>query len=506
MKEFSHFLTPNLSTGLRKSKKFRINEAVLREAHNVVVDKDGLRPLRLPRNLSTIVGIPFDYPFPQIVSLFNELYFLGKEAVSHWDGGDTTQVELTEVSDGDTKVYLNTAGPWHVANFEAFWYAASGEDVVFFDPSAEKVFIDTTLNVQSACALAGGSRLVLGGFLPQSGTTRALGVAWKRFFEEWQEKIPWISELSESFDFDETTVWWSSVGGEDALMLHKPEEFLQISETTPEPYIFTLIRKNEMGFTRLAGIGRVSTILPLGTGFVVYGRTATYLATFDAGLNTFGFKRLSVPAAVDRLSAAGTGSKHIWIDAKGVLHLLEEGGKHTPLGYDWLLSNRAFWQLSYDEVEDVFYIAGLESTYILSDTGLTGGRFSISSVLQFQGDSYSVRDQISDPTASILTEITDFGIRALKTLTSLEMSVGGSDLNPQARVWVRYSREENFQPSPWIDLNNRGFVRVEVTGVEFMVEFKADNYEELELNTLIAKWQAADKTNIRGQYGSKADF
>jgi len=302
--------------------------------------------------------------------------------------------------------------------------------------------------------------------------------------------------------------------------------------------------------THMSWNGMIDHIKPLGNDIVVYGSRyipmSEILVNYDnygedqhyqydiGGISLMSIKvvekavgwgetvisKVGVPRG---RPVAGNLYKHLYADMNGVLWLLELGGKPTRLGYEEYikplmtnLTGEDMLFISYDEREDEFYISSgyasgyANTTYLLSKNGLSKVYQAVMSIAQYTtkvGSVYPVTTECSigqndtDVTGFICTSKMDMGMRAIKTITGLEVGAqNGAAM--VANVDYKYNTADAFVASVPKPVHKSGIVTPMVAGTDFRVRVKSTSYVDFDIDYLGIRWKVNDKRLIRGLHES----
>lgn len=104
--------------------------------------------------------------------------------------------------------------------------------------------------------------------------------------------------------------------------------------------------------------------------------------------------------------------------------------------------------------------------------------------------------------AFVVTDITDFGVRGIKTIVAIELGTAGQSLD--VAVDYRYKTTRGFSTSRWKSVNSTGSVVMLVSGIEFRVRVKGDNLNLFDLDYITVRYKYVDKRMLRGVYATDA--
>ncbi len=153
-----------------------------------------------------------------------------------------------------------------------------------------------------------------------------------------------------------------------------------------------------------------------------------------------------------------------------------------------------------------FFICDDTYSYLLTKYGLCSMYQRVTSVVPIDGVVYGVSSDASgttDDEARIKTDRLDFGIRGLKTLTTMEAGIYhplGSTYHAYGTVDWRSNKTSAFQTRDWLLMNPDGIVTPMVTADEFRLGIKVDNYANVEIDSITSRLKLVDKRSVRGLY------
>ena len=308
--------------------------------------------------------------------------------------------------------------------------------------------------------------------------------------------------------------------------------------------------------THMSWNGMIDHIKPLGNDMVVYGSrfmpllgpaavvpplgqygedyqfehdiggvSLMTLKSPGAGIIGWGETVISTIGVPRGRPVAGNLDKHLYVDVHGVLWLLEVGKKKVRLGYEEFikpLMTRSTGEdlvfVSYDEKEDEFYISSAytigaaNTTYLLSKNGLSKVYQSVMSIASYNKydaatGTYpttiecTLGQNSTDLSGSICTSKMDMGMRAIKTITGLEVGAqNGAAM--VANVEYKYNTVDAFTASVPKPVHKSGIVTPMVAGTDFRVRVKSTSYVDFDIDYLGIRWKVNDKRLIRGLHES----
>jgi hypothetical protein len=101
------------------------------------------------------------------------------------------------------------------------------------------------------------------------------------------------------------------------------------------------------------------------------------------------------------------------------------------------------------------------------------------------------------------SDVFDFGVRALKTLTVIEVGATGQIMT--GNVDYKYKvTDSTFAASRLKTASNFGAITPMVSGTEFKFRVKGADYTKFDLDYLNVRYKYVDKRMIRGVYATDA--
>ena len=516
MREFTNIIAQDLVQGLRRDERQMRNNGFLYNAYNVKSTQFGLRPYVPPTSISGLSTT--NYPFPQIFNAKSGLMLFGQSSVSKIDSLSpltTTQHQTYDHKNFVITKNIEPAGVWHFVDLDSAYYAFNSVSTVYrtnvpqmrnFTP---RTLVQSDIRINTGCEFRG--RVVTGGFTG----SEVWNNDWKTMFESWED------ELATTFTFDTNDIgknWvlWSSIGGGDfPLWLIHPEYavfgFVDDNEEHGFEYhidrsmLMDRIKRNEFGWMPMPWDGEVLVVKPLRNAVMVYGQDgiAALVPGKASEADTFGLVHMSSYGIPTRSCVGGNLDRHVFFDQKGVMWTINSDLQIQRLGYQEFFKDDVGLEMSivHDKNYDEFHITLPNDSFILTNSGLT--RHSAQVITGFdyrnQFTGVVVPELIEEKEVQIVTGITDLGVRGIKRINSLNLSLYDTgDVN--VAVDYRFDHSDSFSRTPFVPVNKEGNAVVKASGVDFRFVVESSARENFELDYIQVKWQASDKRNIRGVY------
>jgi len=265
MREFHLEETAVFSTGLRPYPKARRGKIQFYDLYNFKPTQQGLVPydplvIPIPENVYYGLGLEDEsFPFPQLFVGKKNIFVMGATRIIYFHYSDwSTPITLTTY---DAQAPANTksitAGSrWEFIDFwDTYFFTngvctliGSGQDTMIANGTF-KLYVHDGVVIN--CGTDHKGRVLFGGFSP----TAFWDSTWESFWLDWYKKEqdtninPYrsISGNDVLMPMEENWVWWSSIGGGDAMMLFFPElmksGFLTSTLGEEKPMILELMKK-----------------------------------------------------------------------------------------------------------------------------------------------------------------------------------------------------------------------------------------------------------------------
>jgi len=380
-KEFQLDITDMFQKGLRpegnprgwNSRDAKDKLKYLEVAKEVVVEKEQLTPYHpfiFPFTTAAMTSnsLYYTYPYGQTLDAgvthptAHTLYWFGKTTVKIVTIADDGTLSNSSVSlykpDGSGTTTCNGDGPWKFVYFNRnFWLAFNGSEVIMrhqlgqvnpnFADTLGKVIIYNGVGSSGTSPIKCGAehrgRLLLGGFT--KGVQDESREVYNRWLADTRGQSPIQGEIAEYQDWQQCTVWWSSIGGGDALELFYPDIVTKSTAdtvhfddygTTTDAYKFRRTKQNQSGWMVLPYSEPIIALTPIGKNIIVQTRKHTGMLTLQSKpIATYGFEHianigLQSPTSV---TLGKNGQEVFFVASTGVLCCVDQKGKLEYKGY-----------------------------------------------------------------------------------------------------------------------------------------------------------------------------
>jgi len=244
---------------------------------------------------------------------------------------------------------------------------------------------------------------------------------------------------------------------------------------------FTIGQGNVAGERPLDWKGLVYAVKKLNNKVVVYGENGISLLV-PAGA-VFGLNTIYRIGLKGKHAVTGDETKHFFVDSFGKLWKLSDGMQMLDYS-EYLSEMTSNIVLTYDKFNNLVYICDGSVGYVYDVVTGSLGKCSpnITGIDYQSGIQYVTASStiVTDP-FEICTDIYDLGVRAGKTIFSLEFGV---DLTNDLYAAIDYRRNKagSFTQTPWYTVSSIGRVFITAYGREFRIRVKTAEYEYFELD------------------------
>ena len=543
MREFKDRIEKELLRGLRNFHKSHRGTPSVFDLYNLKPTPFGLSPydpVVVPVSEGVMESYGFtdeSHPFPQLfvgkkycfIACIDRIFVVSPD---DWD----TPIQL-DTYDAETPANLKdiTRGnAWEFADFWDTWFLTNGQCTVFgcwkdeMLGSTYKTYIHDGVPIQSALDHKG--RVLFGGFDP----SQFWNSTWDTFWDYWYDRdgktdsglthTHEVEGIDVQMPIEKNFIWWSSIGGGDALMFFFPSLFASTGPvedsglTNPkDSFILKMLKRNEQGFAPMPFQGKVWLLRPLGDHFISYGEGGIAACTpVSTPAPTVGVKRLPCDGLCAKAAADGGDLGHVYIDNSGILTRINPDLSVEPLGY------REFFypllgtdlKISYSEnMRDLkrtgeFHISNGFQNYQLTENGLCEHGQPVTSTKYFAGATLGLGGYLEDTdkiVGRVGVDSIDFGLEGIKTIESVrvigyETIYAGESRSIEVALDYRYqlTGEDSWTTTSYRTLNNEGIVFFPVSGIEFRLRMRNADYERLDIQGFEFAFKHGDKRYKRG--------
>lgn len=319
----------------------------------------------------------------EFLQIGDEVYLASKDKLYEVS---TRRLNLVTMYDVNSKQYVTTfplGSRWAIADTENYRLFVNGRTAIFYSKNESKYYIDSTKTINTTAFYEG--RTLLGGFQDEY----FYNIVWREFYKS--------KGLKEVPVFDESTVFWSSVGGSDISWYFFPDEVLNTTyEYENKHQLFLdLLHRESFGMTRIPEIGSILYMKPLGQYLAIYGTKGIALTTFlTEPVQSLAIVKILPISVLNTNCIAGNIDKHMYMDNIGGLWLLtQEGNKSLDFSYLFDVEGKDY-EINYLEVLDEFYISTNTEGYIFN-RGMTEVKDSIIACAVVQNKPIYLKKEIS---------------------------------------------------------------------------------------------------------------
>lgn len=484
-----------LRQGLRSSADQDRNDQFLTDAY-------GVRPTRFGASIYEGIIQPLtktvSHPFPQLFVGSRYTLLMGENTLSElsYTYSETSREfsRRIDYSAFGSYTHVNAnmgagGGPWHFADLDDAYFLCNGKYVVVKVPGLSNgngtgIFISSSNFPLSCCELNG--RVIFGGMNAFKGL---MDVKLASLFDN-LDHTDLDGRVSQLANMDDSFVWWSSIGYEDAYWPFFGNWMMDSAATINQVW-----QRNEFGFARVPWQDTVWCVKPLGNGFVAYGEHG--VAYFKQNDLTFGMEVVATFGTAGRGSIGGNRQRHLFVSTEGALWQLTADLQLTRLGYEELLEPLLVQPItvSYNEQLDDFYIGNATSCYVKTPAGMAQTNQLVTSIQMHRGNAIGMYEEAADTEIRILTDIFDFGSRNIKTVNSVQLASSHST-DFSAILYFRNDSSGSFRSTSEITAQPDGRIQIGASAVEFMLRLKAATSSSKNLEDAIINYSEQSKRKL----------
>jgi hypothetical protein len=289
-------------------------------------------------------------------------------------------------------------------------------------------------------------------------------------------------------------------------------------------------QRNEAGEYYLDGSDTemVMRLLPMLDAVIVYGSFVTLsLSPVAQPAPTFSPQTIVNTGITNPLAVAGDRNKHVCIDRSGYLRLLvgstKSGYESKIIGYDDIFgpmqagfnftTGTGIISVVYNPDDEEYYISNGSTSYLFDGVSLTQIDVAISSYTNIKGTVLQGHDSgtiVAGPIASVTTldanpylyfstDTYDFNTSGIKTIKVIEV-VGTFAPTSTVEVMVQWrnNRGSVYNSTTWKRCAPSGFVSPNVSGVDFKILVRVNEWEGTSIDSIAVEWQKSDRHSSRG--------
>ena len=504
MREFSHPLS-EFTKGLRPDVNMPRNSGYATELYN---SRCGVAGLEVPPLIVyPISGTPtVNWPLPQLVKINDllltstGLYFIAYTAGNFVVSSVGTDYSLTQVYSGAGKAAYNTPYVWNPAGSGVqaipprFTIADFGYFQIWCHPALMlKRAMDGDDNYV-------WSQILIG--LNGSGISPSVRCVCN--FRGQLIAGMWTYYADTTGSTTDNLVAWSEIGSVNPTTMFN-RTYSYIDRRTDDGGLVVQPYKRTSGNYRTGSTSTVYRVLPLGNGVMVYcSDKIFYMKAVSIPEPTFGIVPVADFGIPSTFCAEGDEHEHLIVDSSKDLWRVKEGPKLERLGYkEFIGVMSGTIVISKNPNYGDYYISNGSTTYLLSPFGLSKW-FQYPTSLVWEDSNKRLIGPIavaSDVSASMASDVHDFGVRSIKTITGME--TGGSGQVLTGNVDYKYKvTDATFTSSRFKTANNLGVITPLVSGVDFKFRVKGADYTKFDLDYLTIRYKYVDKRMLRGVYAT----
>lgn len=492
MKEYGHFIQKSFVNGLRPDDRTPVGAPYLEYCANLKPTEFGLVS---PEIVTDPLGLTVAHPYPQI---------LRGESVTLKASG--TSLALVDESDWTTTPIsvtgtINAEGPWQMASFHDLYVLSNGHSLVWQIPSNDGNAISNAANF-AMTVLNHNDRLIMGGF--REANTWFSGTRWGKVFSAWRETQAEYKFSHEDMAFGGQWIVWSELGGgsDDVPFLTLLAAMGYLGNTIFDKFeeiIITRIEQRKIGMCRLRSPGYVLRCEALGNTIAAFSANSVSRLTPNEN-NGYDEEEVAEIGIAGRGACSTGPNSLVFVDTNRNLWRWNAGENPSRLGYkEYLPTGGGELIISYDPVEQDYWITDGAYCYVLTRTGL-GGPMDVRPTSLFRdgdGALIGVSDHPSSFIAEFRTVASNMNRRDSKKCVSLNISA--EDLTAGVgRVDWRVNMNSDYVSSPWKAVNYQGVSWPNVSFVDGKFSVKGSASSTTKIDSMDVRFQAEGRRFQRG--------
>lgn len=476
MRELEYTFAEGLKKGLRPDDSNPRNSQYCVELYNAECCEFGIRPYRplgfeWSTDVFTHTGIDhptYEWPFPQLFKFRDGLMLASKTKLYNLTGTTLTYTNATVTAVGNNE-------PWRMADAGLYRVAVCNQSTVACRSGLTGVWSSGILWDQ----IPVGKTVVL-----HRGQLIMANCIW-----------------AVDATYDSGTVAWSDIGSANFVIGPLASSGYQLRSA------------NVAGYNKVLSTGAILELVPLGKSVIVYGADGIVSMTpVTAPAPTFAWEEVANFGIHSKGAVGGHSKEHIFIGRDYSLYRLSTNGLER-LGYSEFIRNTlasTFIVISYDNLLDRYFLAKDGTAYVLTKYGLSRVSYYPTSIITNSGYTYAMSSSTAPSSAGYMlvkTDILDFGLRAEKTVYSVELGISGYEPTGFfVTVFWKNVLSSGFSQTSAIPVNSEGVANIVISGTEF--QFQVHNTsEDLEwtLSYIKIRYKVTGKKSLHGSYAPQGD-
>ncbi len=334
-------------------------------------------------DLYTDYGIDVQNQDTEFLQIGDEVFLSTKDRLYSVSTGRLQLITMYDVNLKENVSTFPLGSRWSIIDTENYRLFINGRTSIYYDKGMNKYYIDNTKTIQTGSFYEG--RVLLGGFVDEY----FYNSVWREFYKgKGTKQIP---------DFDESTVFWSSVGGNDISWYFFPDLIFNTTYEYEDRYqlFLDLLHREAFGSFRIPEIGAIVYMKQLGQYLAIYGTKGIALTTFIVDpVQSLSVVKIIPTNALSANCIAGNVDKHMFMDNIGSLWLMTQA-ELKYLDFKYLFEIKKYrYEINYLELLDEFYITSDLKTYIYN-RGMTETKDSIIACAVVQNKPIYLKKEIS---------------------------------------------------------------------------------------------------------------
>lgn len=477
MQEYGRELVAPLINGVQPDDRMQRDSPHLIQSKNAKPSPFGaISPEKLTDPTASTIAT---YPFPQLMRGGRWYLKLGQTTLDA--GTSAAFATLSSITTYDSGTPASTlaiaaGGPWHAAFFHDMVFLTNGASFIFKLPSnaSSKWYNNTTIAVRALCRYK--TRLALLGV--NLGASWLANTRWLQVLDHWRRTLPGHEYANENFSPDTSWVFWSKYGGDafDRPFLPMMAMLGVLGNSAFDdmwPVIKADIENRQIGFWPMPDPGIIGSGCALGSDLVVFG--ANGILRLEP--RDYGFEETPEHpyGLYGRGALGGWAREVVFIGSGGYLYkwVLGAGIKNLGFRHIFRLYDATKTIVTYDPVEDEYWISDGTYCYILTSADKLGGPLEImpSAVVREGTSLYACKKGTATQVLLQYKEIS-WGSRDFKHFQGMQLEYEGVT-GVEAMVEWRNKMADGYVARAYKPANVAGFCPLDMSSVDGRMNIRA---------------------------------
>jgi hypothetical protein len=214
----------------------------------------------------------------------------------------------------------------------------------------------------------------------------------------------------------------------------------------------------------------------------------------------FGYKELPFRGISGPRSVGCSRTRHVVLGVDQKLYEINGQGQIKCLDfYDAMSTLTGDIIVTYSEDTDEFFIGDGVRSFVLYGEKLYECYQLTTSVNLYGSSTLAAKYDTNHPEFLGVTDSFDFGLRGYKTITTVELGLGGAGDYSVALDW-RMNSKDAYVRTPFVAVNSEGIVTIPTTALQFRLCVRCADYRDVDISYATIRYKMGDMRSIRGVY------